>query len=224
MEFDRGWQQLRNPYKGLRAFHEDDTDDFFGRETVIENLLSRMGIEPPATDSDWTSRFLAVVGPSGSGKSSVVRAGLIPVLRRLSRWENVPWVIVTMTPGADPQNELTAAFHAVFPALDTFAAQDQSESVLTATLKHHLPEKSRCLLVIDQFEELFTLTTDNKKRQQFLDRLLDALQSCRWLPVGTRHLRADYYDQPLRIPKLARLLRATHPHHPATLPQKNCTT
>ena len=63
---------VANPYKGLRAFEEADADDFFGRDELLEQLVKRLG----------TTRFLAVVGPSGSGKSSVVRAGLLPAIRR----------------------------------------------------------------------------------------------------------------------------------------------
>ena len=66
---------LPNPYKGLRAFQEADADDFFGREVMTERLLARLAEDHPL------ARFLAVVGPSGSGKSSVVKAGLLPALR-----------------------------------------------------------------------------------------------------------------------------------------------
>jgi DNA-binding CsgD family transcriptional regulator len=82
--------ELENPYKGLRAFREEDTADFFGREALIGRLTARL-CEP-----DPLARFLAVVGPSGSGKSSVIKAGLIPALR-----SRVPeWQIVSMLPGA----------------------------------------------------------------------------------------------------------------------------
>src|SRR5258706_892517 len=69
-----------NPYKGLRAFGEADAADFFGRATLIQLLLARMGETDEAAEERDLARFLAVVGPSGSGKSSVVRAGLIPAL------------------------------------------------------------------------------------------------------------------------------------------------
>jgi hypothetical protein len=68
--------ELRNPYKGLRAFLEADAGDFFGREALTNRLLRRL------CEEGQTTRFLAVVGPSGSGKSSVVHAGLVPALRR----------------------------------------------------------------------------------------------------------------------------------------------
>ena len=74
--------ETANPYKGLRAFDEADAPDFFGREALIEQLITRLSEKVPG------ARFLAVVGPSGSGKSSVVRAGLVPALRAgaLSGW------------------------------------------------------------------------------------------------------------------------------------------
>ena len=72
---------LANPYKGLCAFDESDADDFFGREVLVDRLLARLAEDHPL------ARFLAVVGPSGSGKSSVVRAGVIPALRqRRAAW------------------------------------------------------------------------------------------------------------------------------------------
>src|SRR5690606_16070344 len=77
--------ELENPYKGLRAFREGDADDFFGRDDLIARLLTRMD-EPD-------ERFLAVVGPSGSGKSSVVKAGLIPALRRGALPGSQKWFI-----------------------------------------------------------------------------------------------------------------------------------
>jgi predicted AAA+ superfamily ATPase len=67
---------VTNPYKGLAAFDEADTAFFFGREALVERLVERLAEDHPL------ARFLAVVGPSGSGKSSLVKAGLIPALRQ----------------------------------------------------------------------------------------------------------------------------------------------
>src|SRR5262249_27360332 len=83
---------IRNPFKGLRAFEEADAADFFGREALTEHLVGRLA----------ETRFLAVVGPSGSGKSSVVRAGLIPALRRGALPGSNHWPVVEMFPGAYP--------------------------------------------------------------------------------------------------------------------------
>ena len=86
-------EQHRNPYKGLRAFQENDAPDFFGREALVARMAERL------SEDDPTARFLAVIGPSGSGKSSAVKARLIPDLRRAHektyspariRWKNWP--------------------------------------------------------------------------------------------------------------------------------------
>ena len=82
-----------NPFPGLRPFEEEDAHLFFGRETQVRELLARMADE----------RFLAVVGMSGSGKSSLVRAGLIPALRRGRLADTgVRWKVAVMQPGGDP--------------------------------------------------------------------------------------------------------------------------
>jgi len=92
-----------NPYKGLRAFQEADAEDFFGRDDLVSTLLSRFRQE------GLMSHFLAVVGPSGSGKSSVVKAGLLPRLRRGDISGSDEWFIVEMVPGVHPLEELEAA-------------------------------------------------------------------------------------------------------------------
>src|SRR5690349_24016513 len=94
---------LANPYKGPRAFQEADAPDFFGRAALVERLLGRLG------DQGKAGRFLAVVGPSGSGKSSVVRAGLLPALRAGALAGSERWTIVEMFPGTEPLEELEAA-------------------------------------------------------------------------------------------------------------------
>ncbi len=88
-----------NPYKGLRPFAEGDAADFHGREQLVDQIVERMRDE----------RFLAVIGPSGSGKSSIVRAGVIPALRAGSVPGSHAWCVATMMPGAHPFEELEAA-------------------------------------------------------------------------------------------------------------------
>src|SRR5690606_9844743 len=92
-----------NPFKGLRAFQEADAGDFYGREPLVSQLVQGFNGE------DQSSRFLAVVGPSGSGKSSVVKAGLIPELRSGAVPGSSNWFIVEMIPGTHPLEELEAA-------------------------------------------------------------------------------------------------------------------
>jgi serine/threonine protein kinase len=99
--------ELRNPYKGLRAFQEADAQDSFGREALVDRLLALLN------EDDDTARFLAVVGPSGSGKSSVVRAGLIPALCEDWLPGAAAWAITTMFARVNPFYELEAALQAI---------------------------------------------------------------------------------------------------------------
>nr|MBA3874885.1 protein kinase [Anaerolineae bacterium] len=95
--------QPENPYKGLRAFQPADNQDFFGREMVTAKLVKALD------EGHEFKRFLAVVGPSGSGKSSIVKAGLIPALWRGDLPGSEKWFIIDLLPGAHPLDELEIA-------------------------------------------------------------------------------------------------------------------
>ena len=99
-------QEIYNPYKGLRAFQEADAEDFFGREALVGQLIARLASTRSLIGGD---RFLAVVGPSGSGKSSVVKAGFVPALRKGALPGSEQWFITEMVPGAHPLEELELA-------------------------------------------------------------------------------------------------------------------
>lgn len=201
-----------NPYKGLRAFQEADSADFFGRAALTERLLARLAAP------DAAGRFLAVVGPSGSGKSSVVRAGLVPAVRdgRLPGAED--WFVVEMIPGAQPLDELAAGLLRVAVSPQTTSGDAGSLAAqlaagpdgLAQTLAAVLPPESgtELLLVIDQFEEVFTLVDDEAVRNTFLQALVTAASApgSRLRVVIT--LRADFYDRPLLHPALGTLVRA----------------
>jgi hypothetical protein len=100
----------RNPYKGLRAFRAEDRGDFFGRDALIAELIAALYFEK------GQPRFLAVVGASGSGKSSVVMAGLLPALRDGALDGSVNWrYLEPMVPGTHPLENLTVALAEMFP-------------------------------------------------------------------------------------------------------------
>src|SRR5690349_7393036 len=193
-----------NPYKGLRAFQEADASDFFGRETLTTHLLARL------VETTELARFLAVVGPSGSGKSSVVRAGLLPALRAGAVPGSARWTIVEMIPGAHPLEELEAVLLrvAVNPPTTLLDQLQADQRGLLRAVKRVLPQDPavELLLVIDQFEEVFTLVEDEAARVHFLDSLYVAVAdpSSRLRAVIT--LRADFYDRPLLYPPMAELL------------------
>ena len=190
----------RNPYKGLRAFEEADAGDFFGRETLTEHLVERLA----------TTRFLAVVGPSGSGKSSVVRAGLVPALRSGALDGSERWRIAQMFPGAYPLEELEAALlKAVDDAPPSLIEQlEDGERGFVRALKRVLPEDgSELLLVLDQLEEVFTLVEDEGRRVHFLAILERAVSDPKSRLRIVTTLRADFYDRPLLYSGFAELLR-----------------
>lgn len=196
-----------NPYKGLRAFQESDSSDFYGRAALTELLLSRL-----SENSDG-GRLLVVVGPSGSGKSSVIRAGLIPALRHGALHGSPRPFIIDMLPGTHPFEELEAALLriAVSPQPELMVHLREDRRGLVRAARRILPNDpdSELILVIDQFEELFTLVEDNAVRMHFIDNLLSAVTDPRGRVRVILTLRADFYDRPLMIPRLAELMRAS---------------
>ena len=185
---------VRNPYKGLRAFQKDDAADFYGRERLVAEVLRRIGGD---------GRLVALVGPSGSGKSSVIRAGVIPRLQKGAIDGSDEWQIATMVPGAHPYAELEIALlRSALDPPDSLAGQldGGNDGIVRAALRVMSRDDGHLVLVIDQFEELFTLSDDADLQKRFLDGLLAAVND-----PGTRitvilTLRADFYDKPLLHP------------------------
>ncbi len=192
-----------NPYRGLRAFEEGDAGNFFGRESLSQHLITRLTADAPYR------RFLAVVGPSGSGKSSVVKAGLIPALKQDPRW-----FVVEMTPGTTPVENLLAELTQIAPRPLSALHGANGSSPHAALLPHAvaevvpeiLPNGGDLLLVIDQFEEVFAPAC--QQREPFLASLnaMTTDPDSRVQIVIT--LRADFYDHPLRSATLGPMIRS----------------
>ena len=204
-----------NPYKGLRAFEETDAPDFFGREDLVGLLVERLAEKGDA------SRLLALVGPSGSGKSSVVSAGLIPALRVGGVPGSEEWFIATLNPGERPFDELEQALLGV--AIGESASVTEllaSRLGLGPIVERILPLGTQLLIFIDQFEELFTLVQDDVARQRFLDLIAATIgdQTARVRVVIT--LRADFYDRPLRHERFGRHLAARTQAVPPLTPEE----
>jgi WD40 repeat protein len=192
-----------NPYKGLQAFEEADSANFFGRDALINHLLDKIREQDD-------ERFLAVIGPSGSGKSSVVQAGMIPRMRRGTLPGSERWFVVEMLPGAHPLEELEAALLriAVNPPSSLLEQLKEDErGLVRATKRVLMDNRSELFLFIDQFEEVFTMGQDKTEITHFLNSIVTAVTDphCHLRVIVT--LRADFYDQPLLYPAFGDLVR-----------------
>jgi len=184
------------PYKGLSYFDEADADLFVGREALTAKLLERV-LSMNSNGAPAQTRVLAVVGASGSGKSSLVRAGLVPALR----WnkKSADWHIHIFTPTAHPLENLAANLTFENPSVATTAtlvddlAQDKRSLRIFAKRKLQKENNMRLLLVIDQFEELFALCRSEEERLSFIENLLTAASESDGPVIVVITLRADFY-------------------------------
>jgi DNA-binding SARP family transcriptional activator len=200
-----------NPYKGLRAFQEGDAGDYYGREASVERLVGRLVDPGEGMPVKENVRFLAVVGPSGSGKTSLIKAGLIPALRQGRIPGSEKWLILQMVPGEHPMEELEVRLLRLagkdLPGLMEQMKRDERGLLRAARLA--LPEEgSELLLVVDQFEELYTLAQDRQEAAHFLDSLAAAVSDPRGRVRVVIGLRADFYDRPLMHPRLGALMQS----------------
>jgi hypothetical protein len=201
------WEKGKSPFPGLRAFFgTEDAKVFFGRGLETDLLLRRL--------SDSNCRFLTVVGASGSGKSSLVGAGLLPRIQEGALHGSETWLVATFTPDAwgdgNPFNALTWALGQPpfgMDARETNRRLRESPSGLRDLLEARLaegPAWQRAVLFIDQFEELFTRVTDEALRREFSLLLSEAANSPRLLTVAT--MRDDFYHHCVKSPILSRLI------------------
>ena len=156
------------PFKGLATFDAADAEFFFGREQLVAEMVAR----------SVGATFLGVVGPSGSGKSSAVRAGLMPALASGVLPGSEGWRQALIRPGEHP----------------------------VAELERHRSDDGRLILVVDQFEELFTTCADEEERAAFVQAITTEADG----RIVVAALRADFYGRCAEYPPLARLFGATH--------------
>jgi len=206
------WHKLSEgrpcPYRGLFAFQEEHEKFFFGREAFTKQLVEAVQQEPLVT----------ILGPSGSGKSSVVFAGLIPQLKRQGNWR-----IASFRPKARPFHALaTALIPLLEPQLQSGMKQMQATRKLTDELRNETDalrdvielitkeaSSSRLLLVVDQFEELYTLCTE-EERQSFLKQLLEVVNAAKQRILNfavVLTLRADFLGYALSDRSFADFIR-----------------
>jgi WD40 repeat protein/DNA-binding SARP family transcriptional activator len=199
------------PYRGLLAFGEADAPFFFGRDAFVDRLHHAITLPP---------HIVAVVGASGSGKSSVVLAGLLPALRASGEW-----VIATVRPGREPFQALAGALVAhLEPGGDEIERLMQIRRLSELLARGELPlgdvatricdrVHEAFLLLVDQFEELYTLCPDPGTRERFIDTLLDSVSvrqtsDQKSAPVALVFaLRADFMGQALTHRRFADALQ-----------------
>ncbi|MEV0123742.1 hypothetical protein AB0I16_19795 [Streptomyces sp. NPDC050703] len=191
---DREW---RGPYAGLAAFRREDAAWFFGREELTDDLVRRVR----------SGRFLAVFGASGAGKSSLLRAGLLPRID-----DGAPWTTVLFAPGAHPLEECAARLSAVAGGSATALRHELTADprALHLTVLKALadrPPEAEILLVIDQFEEVFTLCSDAGERTGFITALLTAARAANSRTRVVLGVRADFYARCAHHPDLVEALR-----------------
>src|SRR5271163_671181 len=200
----------RLPYPGLRAFTREESDLFFGREGCVDQMIDRLG----------ENRFLAVLGPSGSGKSSLVRTGLLDGLELgLLSAAGSHWMIADMHPGGQPIRKLAAALLQV----KTGAAPDTTSLDLMTTFLRHGPRSVvewasggnispgyNLLILVDQFEELFRYAdyAQREEAEAFVAALLES-SSAREVPVYVViTMRSEYLGACASIHGLAERISA----------------
>lgn len=164
------------PYPGMVPFEESNSALFFGREREVQDLVERLHVHP----------FLTVIGPSGSGKSSVVSAGLVPALRKSSLFGTGQWLVLVLRPGETPLASLKALF-----------SDDLTDATrAVAALLQKNSGAKQLLLVVDQFEELFTVAKQDVL--EFQQRLLELARAANCYVVLT--VRADFYPDLMASP------------------------
>jgi WD40 repeat protein/class 3 adenylate cyclase len=186
------------PYKGLAAFEAQDAEYFYGREELVAELTARLA----------GTGFLTVVGPSGSGKSSLVRAGLLPAVWAGALPGSEEWQTLVITPGAHPLNELAVRLSVLCedrPAslLRDLEADPRALELAVRRALADEPDGVKLLLVVDQFEEIFALCRDEQERRQFIDALLYAVEAEDGRAVVVPTVRADFYGRCAEYPALA---------------------
>ncbi|MEV7523509.1 hypothetical protein [Streptomyces sp. NPDC091371] len=184
------------PYAGLSAFQPEDADRFFGREQLTGELLAKVR----------DRRFLAVFGPSGSGKSSVLRAGLV------ARARATGWPVMLFTPGPHPVEE--CAVHLAGTAGESPGAlvTELLGDPVTLHLRIRQAMVDRApdvdtLIVVDQFEEIFTLCRDQDERDAFIGMLIAATTATTSRTRVVLGVRADFYGHCVQDPRLVEAMR-----------------
>ncbi|MEH1864681.1 MAG: ATP-binding protein [Nostoc sp.] len=181
----------RSPYLGLSKFETKDSSKFFGRDTWISEL----------TDYFKQNNVLLLLGASGSGKSSLIRAGLIPALENQPGYEQL--VNLTFVPDANPFQSFHSSLLTKYKQSEAKLAQAVKEDTLVKVVQS-LKWDSQWLIFVDQFEELFT-TTPKKERDFFIKSLIQLIEKSDTSVKIILTMRADFLDKLSPYPKLGKI-------------------
>ncbi|MCJ7432507.1 MAG: hypothetical protein MUO77_03375 [Anaerolineales bacterium] len=189
------------PYKGLVAYQPQDADDFFGREKLVAEIFARLA----------GTSFLGVIGPSGSGKSSVVQAGLIPSLWKGGLPGSDKWKTIILTPGSHPLDELSAriALQKGISPGSLLEGLKKDPDTLRLAIKQILVGESsetKLFFVVDQFEEIFSLCRSREERDAYVRALLSIVEDKECRSTVLIAIRADFYGECAAYSELASLL------------------
>ena len=190
----------KNPYRGLELFDVEHAPLFFGREALTEWLLDALKRKPSGAEN----RFLAIVGASGSGKSSLARAGLMAALKDGKLDGSAAWPRAICRPGAEPFFSLAKALTGlapesvgavVFDRLQGRKDGERSLHVAAGLVLGEPPRAERLVVLVDQFEEVFTLCNDEAERRDFIANLLHAATVAGGRTIVVLTMRADFYPR-----------------------------
>ena len=201
----------QNPYRGLELFDVEHAPLFFGREALTEWLLDALKRKPSAVEN----RFLAIVGASGSGKSSLARAGLLAALKDGKLDGSAAWPRAICRPGAEPFFSLAKALTGlapesvsavVFDRLQGRKDGERSLHVAAGLVLGEPPRAERLVVLVDQFEEVFTLCNDEAERRDLIANLLHAATVAGGRTIVVLTMRADFYPRCASYANLAAAL------------------
>lgn len=208
------WPEGKSPYPGLEWFDEGYAPLYFGREREVDEVIAKM--------SEQQGRFLLISGASGSGKSSLVAAGLWHALIKDGRLpESEKWRWLRLTPGGDSRGlfaSLASGLNQAFPKISTRAddlATRLAKGITTigAILARHLSADQEVLLFVDQLEELFTQGFKNEDIQHFLSQLIDAAQDPRNRMRVVCTVRSEFIGKLEETEEVLHLLNAGYNYH-----------
>lgn len=188
------------PYRGLRVFDVGDAPFFFGREALVQWLLNEIR---PAPEGQAVNRFLAIVGASGSGKSSVARAGLVAAIKHDAIPDSSRWPVAILRPGLDPVESLAVALSQALnlgqnasALTDLISEFQKNEKTLHLIARRSLPDHApgmRLMVLVDQFEEVFTLCRNEELREALIRNVLYAAKVAQGQTLMILTMRADFY-------------------------------